>query len=830
MSPKDNDTLDEMLGQLQGTKTNTTKFITKLGERVGEEGDVLPGPVHRYSTAGHEIGEQQIDLKTITKPVVPNSTGNLIKKMINDVSKTINFNPKHNERRECLACNVGSGDGSGAAADVTREGILRTRVGSEGGGGSVYTRNCGADDEYTATYTMCSNTLTDVSCTINENNNSKRVKSSNNNNNSNNSDDNDANNIKTNPHDCFNETMRAALSLGTSTTRLALVAENLQQFSDQKTLEASTSKSTKAVKEISGNTQEQHQCEPLELTRKTLAERKALLKKEFFQEFHTAASTGSLRSSSGALGKRVLKRQHNLKLKIPSAEVLENIPLPSLVAQRKLTLSQKFEKQTEVKSGVKQPQRAVKFPQIQELVKKFDIDKKMLVTQLKDREIQEKATLKPFDGSGALEQRSSPLSDEGCNLGQSPYSSDNDDDDDNESIRTTNTAIERPVAMLKYKDKVARSASSDSALGLDVEEAMDASPPANEHHQKRRMTLTVTDLPLRAALLPLAEPTTLPDSPTPERELVAQIPLPTTPIPSKVLLEERVVEIPEDHRSGISSRRESSQSCLSDFPPNEMQGIRFVRTPSVVVSDYSDDIMCGITLEEIEYFRAQRQRRRRSSLDTATDNNSDVSAASSCSNLYYCGSTISALDGAECLVNGERMQLERKTSDCSITCSLSGDEDGFTIREQPEGNSDHDGKDITDMLAAQHLGAKRSKKTELIRKDGKNNWCKAFVQIHPKVRTARYAYYNVPLYCDELFRLTRVHYRDDILQAAYRDYREKTKQLQVFRYILRVNSSNGIPGISQQSRRSNLNSRFHGRQATFCGRSGGFSRQIGGRQ
>ncbi|KAL9877614.1 general transcriptional corepressor trfA-like isoform X1 [Glossina fuscipes] len=777
MSPKDNDTLDEMLGQLQGTKTNTTKFITTLEERVGEERDVFPGAVHRYSTAGHEIREQQIDLKSVTKPAVPNSTSNLIKKMINDVSKTINFNPKHNERRECLAYNFVSGDGSGAAADVRREGILRTRVGSEGGDGSLYTRNRDADDEYTTTYTVCSNTLTDVSCTINKNNNSKRVKSSNNNinnnnNNSNNSDDNDANNIKTNPHDCFNETMRAALSLDISTTQLALVAESkqrslktlsttvkndnttrntktnckvtttattattettttttmkatttlvntkksstenkctskdLQQFSDQKTLEANTSK---AVTEISANTQEQHQCEPLELTSKTLAERKALLKQEFFQEFHTAASSSSLRSSSGALSKRVLKRQHNLKLKIPSAEVVENIPL-SLVAQRKLTLSQKFEKQIEVKCGVKQPQRAVKFPQIQELVKKFDIDKKMLVTQLKDREIQEMDTLKPFDGSSALEQRNSPLSDEGCNLGQSPYSSDNDDDDDNESIRTTNTAIERPVAMLKHKDKVARSASSDSALGLDVEEAMDASPPANEHQQKRRMTLTVTDLPLRPALLPLAEPTTLPDSPTPERELVAQIPLPTTPIPSKVLLEERVVEIPEDHRSGISSRRESSQSCLSDFPPNEMQGIRFVRTPSVVVSDYSDDIMCGITLEEIEYFRAQRQRRRRSSLDTATDNNSDVSAASSCSNLYYCGSTISALDGAECLVNGERIQLERKTSDCSITCSLSGDEDGFTIREQPEGNSDRDGKDITDMLAAQHLGAKRSKK------------------------------------------------------------------------------------------------------------------------
>uniref|UniRef100_A0A1A9X5S7 Uncharacterized protein n=1 Tax=Glossina brevipalpis TaxID=37001 RepID=A0A1A9X5S7_9MUSC len=789
MSPKDNDTLDEMLGQLQGTKTTTTKFITKLDERVEEEKDVFPGAVQRVSSSGHKIDEQQIDLKTRTKSTVPNNstTSNLIRKMINDVSKTISFNVKHNERRECLAYNVGTGDGGdgSAAIDVKREGILRLRVDSEGGGGGggvpVCTTNYGADDdddEPTKTYTTCSNILTDVSCMINKNNNGKRVKSNNNNNNNNNNsgNDNDANNIKTNPHDCLNETMRAALSLDISATQFASVAESkqrslktlsttvkndnttrntktkntitttattttttttattttttttkatitlvntkksstenkctskdLQQFSDQKTLEADTSQT---VTEISANIQqEQHQCEPLELKSKTLAERKALLKQEFFQEFHKAASS-SLRSSSGALSKRVLKRQHNLKLKIPQAEVIDNIPL-SLVAQRKLTLTQKFKKQTEVRSGVKQPQRTVKFPQIKELVKKFDIDKKMLVTQLKGRETQEMDTLKPFDGNGTLEQRNSPLSDEGCNLGQSPYSSDDDDDDDdNESIRTTNTTIERPVTMLKPKEKVARSASSDSALGLDVEEAMDACPPPNEQQQKRRMTLTVTDLPLRPALLPLAEPTTLPDSPTPERELVTQISVPSTPIPSKVLLEERVVEIPEDHRSGISSRRESSQSSLSDFPPNEMQGIRFVRTPSVVVSDYSDDVMCGITLEEIEYFRAQRQRRRRSSLDTATDNNSDVSAASSCSNLYYCGSTISALDGAECLINGERMQLERKTSDCSITGSLSGDEDTFTIREQPEGGSDH-GKDINEMLAAQHLGAKRSKK------------------------------------------------------------------------------------------------------------------------
>uniref|UniRef100_A0A1I8N8G9 Uncharacterized protein n=1 Tax=Musca domestica TaxID=7370 RepID=A0A1I8N8G9_MUSDO len=431
----------------------------------------------------------------------------------------------------------------------------------------------------------------------------------------------------------------------------------------------------------------------------SLAERKALLKQEFFKDF----SQLDYQPKTSTLSKRLLKKQHNLKLKIPQKKSADTEP-KSLVELRKLDLQAK--KSLKCSSNPHLAEDAAKvFPSVKELAKRFD----MIVPQTKVASDMDMVSLKPE----VLDQRSSPLSDEGCNLGQSPYSS----DDDNESIRTTHTAIER---VPKRKDKVARSASSDSALGLDVDESLmdtsEATPPSGQQQQKRRMTLTVTDLPLRPALLPLAEPTTLPDSPP--VDMLANFSLNQTQIPTKVLLEERVVEIPEDPRSGGSSRRESSQSCISDFPPADMQGVRFVRTPSVVVSDYSDDIMCGITLEEIEYFRAQRMRRR-SSLDTAgtekdaLDNNSDVSAASSCSNLYYCGSTISALDGAECLVNGMRLQLERKTSDCS-TCSASGDEDNacgihssssLTIPEQPE-----DCQDLSDLLANQHLSCKRSKK------------------------------------------------------------------------------------------------------------------------
>ncbi|KAM7349511.1 inositol 1,4,5-triphosphate kinase 2 isoform 1-T5 [Cochliomyia hominivorax] len=457
------------------------------------------------------------------------------------------------------------------------------------------------------------------------------------------------------------------------------------------------------------------QCELLELKREnenstgllnekfqSLAERKALLKKEFFKDFTQELNNSEKRIKSKELNKRVLKKQHNLKLKIPNREKKAETPTAkSLVALRKLDLQKhlqgvKVRQQTEFEVFKNQ-----QFPRVKELAKRFDSHKaKMILPQKPNGNNTNELKAQKLDHM----ERNSPLSDEGCNIGLSPYSS----DDDNDSIRTCNTAIERKTGN-KNKDKVARSASSDSALGLEVDEPMEVTEQQLQQQQKRRMTLTVTDLPLRPALLPLAEPTLLPDASI--NPLDATTVPPQQQIPSKVLLEERVVEIPEDPRSGFSSRRESSQSCFSDYPPGEMQGVRFVRTPSVVVSDYSDDITCGITLEEIEYFRAQRLRRRRSSLETsgtekdALDNTSDISASSSCSNLYYCGSTISALDGAECLVNGVRHQLERKTSDCS-TCSVSGDEEhNFSIPEQPE-----DCQDITDMLANQHLTSKRCKK------------------------------------------------------------------------------------------------------------------------
>lgn len=533
-------------------------------------------------------------------------------------------------------------------------------------------------------------------------------------------------------HDVSEETIAQKLTAATTTTTATLTVKpsslsvELQnqattlrhknitnvpcKASYQRTLETETStERPKALVQCElleyTQTSSQKDLQPANHKLQSLAERKALLKKEFFKDFPTEHRDYNAKTG---LSRRLLKKQHNLKLKIPQQQLkAQNVTVEadgnqSLVALRKLDLQRNLKKlPLEVKDSTKDLH--ARFPSVKELAKRFDYTPKMIVPQTKLNADTEMMSLKP----DALDQRHSPLSDEGCNLGQSPYSS----DDDNDSIRTTHTAIERIPA--KRKDKVARSASSDSALGLEVDESMDtnehATPP---HQQKRRMTLTVTDLPLRPALLPVAEPTLLPDSPVLDAAPGAGFN--QTQIPTKVLLEERVVEIPEDPRSGGSSRRESSQSCFSDFPANDMQGVRFVRTPSVVVSDYSDDIMCGITLEEIEYFRAQRMRRRRSSLDTsgtekdALDNNSDVSASSSCSNLYYCGSTISALDGAECLVNGMRLQLERKISDCS-TCSVSGDEDAnqqrFTIPEQPE-----DCQDLSDMLANQHLSCKRSKK------------------------------------------------------------------------------------------------------------------------
>ncbi|EDV38515.2 uncharacterized protein Dana_GF19400 [Drosophila ananassae] len=316
---------------------------------------------------------------------------------------------------------------------------------------------------------------------------------------------------------------------------------------------------------------------------------------------------------------------------------------------------------------------------VQQLIEQFQA---MIVQQEQQQQQQREAAKEALPGATA--------SDEGCNVtggGLSPYSSDNED----LTGGGGGGGGGRGLSPRLRKSKVTRCASSDSALGLEVDDSsMDTMPVAPP---QRRMTLTVTDLPLRPALLPLAEPTALPDSP-----LTSPTGSASVAVPTKVLLEERVVAAP-------GSRRESTQSSYSELGASGFPaGVRYVRTPSVVVSDYSDDITaCGISMEEMEYFRLQRARvERRCSLEAGhghagfgmgsggggatpgcpkDEGQSDVSAASSCSNLYYCGSTISALDGGECIVNGIRVALARKGSTQSSSLS---DEDEEEVDEELE--------------------------------------------------------------------------------------------------------------------------------------------------
>ncbi|XP_041761898.1 uncharacterized protein LOC121588239 isoform X3 [Anopheles merus] len=247
-----------------------------------------------------------------------------------------------------------------------------------------------------------------------------------------------------------------------------------------------------------------------------------------------------------------------------------------------------------------------------------------------------------------------------------------------EGWRSDDEERERPGHQdpaMKNRDKVTRSASSDSALGLDDElSAQEQQQAIATVGKVRRLTLGVSDIPLRAALLPVPEPATLPSLTLTDQHC-------PTVVRSKMILEAQLIELPlagneppAEQQPGQQqlgcppstsvSRRESAQSYISDAGT---EGVRYVRTPSVVVSDYSDDTMCGITLEEIEYFRRHRLRR------GSADCESDISAASSCSNLNYCGSSISALDGCEYQC-GLRTP-ERKVSDCSTCSTVSCDED-----------------------------------------------------------------------------------------------------------------------------------------------------------
>lgn len=289
------------------------------------------------------------------------------------------------------------------------------------------------------------------------------------------------------------------------------------------------------------------------------------------------------------------------------------------------------------------------------------------------------------------QRNSSPMSDEGCAVNVSPYSSSGEDE-------------ECPGRPKFGHEKVGRSASSDSALSMDEELPGDGVPPPL--NGRRRMTLTVTDIPLRSALLPVAEPTSLPESPTaahlPPADWAA--PAPPVVVPSKMLLEARIVEIPaSDPASGQASRR---QSCLSEVAAcEEPHHVRYMRTPSVVVSDYSDDVLCGITLEELEFFRSQRKCSLGANIElnasaigecTDTDDLSDMSAASSCSNLNYCGSTISALDDPYTTVSGLATP-ERKMSNCSICSDCSND----------DADADAFGSNLIDALNQQHLQTKK---------------------------------------------------------------------------------------------------------------------------
>ncbi|XP_055390332.1 uncharacterized protein LOC129619217 isoform X1 [Condylostylus longicornis] len=328
---------------------------------------------------------------------------------------------------------------------------------------------------------------------------------------------------------------------------------------------------------------------------------------------------------------------------------------------------------------------------LKKCVQKFQEEKIVNAVKLNSRKMIDIKKTEPAPTTESLtteysSKTISPVSDEGCLIGQLSYS------DSEENILRNYT---------RKSKKVPRSTSHDSALGLEedfsclafidrrksTESFFLPEKIYKQNSKERRNTLTIADIPLRAALLPLPQPIDLPDttnicaSETKEKQQ-QKATTSQTAVPSKVLIEERIIEIPNEIGQINTSRRESAQSCSSEYTNSSEYGAkRYVRTPSVVVSDYSDDVLCGITLEEIEYFRKQRMRRR-SSDETATtekdDALSDVSGASSCSNLYYCGSTISALDGADCYINGIRTRIFRKNSDCSV-CSnssqISCDED-----------------------------------------------------------------------------------------------------------------------------------------------------------
>ncbi|XP_050299170.1 inositol-trisphosphate 3-kinase A-like [Anthonomus grandis grandis] len=192
------------------------------------------------------------------------------------------------------------------------------------------------------------------------------------------------------------------------------------------------------------------------------------------------------------------------------------------------------------------------------------------------------------------------------------------------------------------KHKVSRCASSDSAMGQSEEEEV------------------------KECASPYSPRGSIDHSAVPSKMI----------IPAQTVIIDRKCSVECVNSEEVFETDSRRQSCFTDDGEEACPRYRYWRTPSVVVSDYSDDIM-GLTLEDLEYIRNQRRK------DSSSP---DSSLHSSCSNLNYCGSTISGLESDYVL-----MKPYRKSSNCSTCSTLSGDEE----REREGGGSGGDAADGT---------------------------------------------------------------------------------------------------------------------------------------
>lgn len=124
-------------------------------------------------------------------------------------------------------------------------------------------------------------------------------------------------------------------------------------------------------------------------------------------------------------------------------------------------------------------------------------------------------------------------------------------------------------------------------------------------------------------------------------------------------------------RSLYKIRRKGSCFSNEEFDDDDMLEYRCVRTPSVVISDHSDDpnlASSTITLEEIEEFQNIRLENQMN--NAFADSSSDCSGTSCWSNVNNC---TNVLDNEY-----EIIECGRKISDCSTCSAFSFEEEEFT--------------------------------------------------------------------------------------------------------------------------------------------------------